>query len=122
LSGDLRSVRFKALSPTELAFSGEPFAYKYLGPMVMHGLILLGPTGESVSVRGLLNWYAPAAFIPLSVLVSGSGVLAIVGLDLFYSVMLALVYLTQMGLYKNLAAAIVEQGLAAEEGTPTVST
>jgi YD repeat-containing protein len=121
LNGDLRSVRFKALSPTELAFAGEPFAYKYLGPMVMHGLVQLGPTGESVSVRGFLNWCTPAAFIPLSVLVSGSGVLAIVGLDLFYSVMLVLVYVTQVGLYKKLTAVIVEQGLAAEEGTPAVS-
>lgn len=120
LSGDLRSIQFKTLSPRELAFAGEPYAYKYLGPMVMHGLIRLGPTGESIAVRGLLNWYAPGALLPLSVLVSGSGVLAVVGLDLLYSGMLTLVYLTQMALYKNLAAVIVEQGPKAEEGFAAV--
>jgi hypothetical protein len=88
--------------------------------MVMHGLIRLGPTGESIIVRGLLNWYAPASLLPLSVFLSGSGgIRAIVAIDLLYSGMLVLVYLTQMALYKQLAAVIVEQGFTVEEEAHT---
>jgi len=39
-------------------------------------------------------------------------------MGLIYSVMLALVYFTQAGLYKQLAAVLVEHAKAAEGGRP----
>ena len=109
LCGELRSVRFGVLSPVELAFNGQPYVMTNLGPMVMHGMVRLGPSGQTVVMRGLLNWSLPLVFLPLLMLTSQSGTFATVICGVFFSGLLGFVYLAQMDLCKRLGAFIVEQ-------------